>query len=177
MTLDESQGHSHWYQSVGFNDVFEHTQFERNQSVQVEMFTPPSPFLSSNHLSRVLSLSYRPDEIQWVWHTSDQQVSTAHQISFRLMKNIVNSTPNFIQTDEEHCETTSAEVFFFSCTPEALNKLKTIHTSIKSRFQWCLSPFQVWMELVHKCPDACQCQTVLMKSAATSLDHRYFTLK
>ena len=53
-TLNEAQGHSHWYQTVQVSGIYHHTKFERNRPVNVQMLK----FFWQHRVNWILSLEY-----------------------------------------------------------------------------------------------------------------------
>ena len=99
VTLNEGQGHTHWYQNIELSGLHHHTKFERNGYLNVWIQTNVKGFFFLNHTSRVLSLEYWTDEIKWVWSSSHQWVSTVNQTSQQSTK----FHPNHLKTLWDDC--------------------------------------------------------------------------
>ena len=92
VTLNEGQGHSNWYQTIECNDVYHHTNCERNRS-------------RNSQMQAYLIRSFQSDSLPYTGIIRDK-------MNMRFTKpSSLNGIPNSIQIHSKLCEILDAEVF------------------------------------------------------------------
>ena len=100
LTLHADQGHPDWHQNVEFSCIYHYTKFERIRSINGRMHANVKEvFFWRNCISKVLSLNI---ETIWTWPSSDQQISTVHQIPSKSIQSFLISLAQVFLLSRPH---------------------------------------------------------------------------